>query len=504
MKKFTLLFLLMAVGTFLSAQDQRYVDEIFTDVDVQENVFYGTNATVLAVAQLGEAVPQPLVSDVYTPMGDTETERPLVIIAHTGNFLPTAFNGGCGGTHKDADVVELAKRMARMGYVAVTIDYRLGWDPTNPSQTTRVFTIINAAYRGVQDSRTAVKYFRQDAESGDNQWGIDPSKIVLWGFGTGAYVTYGSATLNDISETYIPEFIASFDPFIPMIIEPINGDLNADNVGIAMNYPPFPDGDTLCYPNHTGVDASFNLAVQMGGALGDTSWISPGDVPMISYHVPTDPFAPCTEAVLSVPPPVNLPVVEVNGACLSIPTANSEGINDIFSMKDYIDPITAIANERSGGEEGLFLFPSDDPAESAPWNFSYSAEPYGVTGSDCDTDEAAAMAAMDTVMQYYIPRACITLDLGCDLSDFTNTTELEANEVGLVVAPNPAMNHINITTEKNMLHVIVYDMNGKVVKLYDGINNTSYDLFRDQIGAGMFVAQVFFEEGVVAQKFVFN
>ena len=504
-KLFLLICLSITTIGWLSAQE-RYLDEVFTDVNVESDVVYGNNATILALAQAGQAIPQDLVCDVYTPDGDTETNRPAVIVLHTGNFLPPTFNGGCGGTIDDADVVELCTRLAKMGYVAIAADYRLGWDPTNMDQAIRVFTIINAAYRGVQDSRTAVKYLRNDALNGNNQYGIDPDKIAMWGFGTGAYISYGSASLNAVTDTYIPEFLFSLNPFIPMVAEAINGDLNADQVGIApANYPPFPEGDTLCYPNLPGVDASFKLAIQMGGALGDTSWVTAGDVPMISFHVPSDPFAPCVEGVLSVPPPVNLPVVEVNGACLTLPTAVDLGINDIFDV-DFIDPISAVAAESDRGDDnpGLFLFPSGDPEESAPWNFAYSAEPYGVMGSDCPTDQVSAQTYMDTVMAYVAPRACLALGLGCNLEGITNTNEILEEEFALTLAPNPASSIVNIRAEENIENIYIFDITGKMVRMYNSVNSQTFELHKKQIGTGTYVAQIYFKEGFVSKKVIFE
>ncbi len=411
MKKIILLTATLLLSMQL-VQAQRYVSEIFSNVTVTQDVFYGVNATVLAVGMAGEAIPQPLVMDVYEPEGDTETARPVVIILHTGNFVPPAFNGGCTGTHKDADVIELANRLARMGYVACAADYRLGWDPTNTDQNVRVFTLINAAYRGVQDARTAIKYMKKIAGEAGNPYKIDVDKIALWGFGTGAYISYAAATLDTITDTWIPKFVT---PLGPMIVEQINGDLNVDKVGIVPpGYPGFPEGDTLCYPNHVGYDGSFQLAVQLGGALGDTSWITPNDVPMISAHVLTDPFAPCEIGIVNVPPPINLPVVEVMGPCTSIPIAVRKGVNDVFNVS-YIDDISDYVSGINGDIQGFFPFTNSDPSTGDNWSFSYSLEPYGVSGSNCDTTQTASLIVMDSIVQYFAPRACLALNLGCDL-----------------------------------------------------------------------------------------
>ena len=56
----------------------RYLNEVFTDVNVTTDVLYGQNVTVLPFSKDAPAA-QPLVCDIYEPAGDTETDRPLMI-----------------------------------------------------------------------------------------------------------------------------------------------------------------------------------------------------------------------------------------------------------------------------------------------------------------------------------------------------------------------------------------------------------------------------------------
>jgi len=516
MKKITLLLtVLFFTSQLLVAQDDdmRYVKEIFTDVDVQENVIYGVNATILYAPATMEAVPQPLVCDIYTPNGDTETNRPLAIIAHTGNFLPPTFNGGCGGTQKDADVVELAKRLARMGYVAACIDYRLGWDPSNPDQTVRVYTIINAAYRALQDVNTSVKYFRKTVAEASNPYGIDPAKVVTIGFGTGAYATYGASTLQSTTDTWHPPFITTGGP---MVVSAINGDVNADTVGVVpagIPYP-FPAGDTLCYVNHPGYDANAQFSVQLGGACGHDSWITAGDTPMASFHVLSDPFAPYYQGIVNVPPPVNLPVTEVFGPGIIIPLNDQMGNNAVFTSGAGWDDAYTDAGIASRPADvtvdGLYTFYSTDPTESAPWNYAYSSNPYDVTfpdGSvpDCPTLTPAITAVRDTVINYFAPRACLALDLGCNLEDFTSTDELEDVEVGFEMMPNPAIDQILMRTEsERMEQVLLFDAQGKLIRTHATVDGFQFTLQRKGLPSGLYVALVKFEKGYIAKKISFQ
>jgi hypothetical protein len=69
----------------------------------------------------------------------------------------------------------------------------------------------------------------------------------------------------------------------------------------------------------------------MGGALGDTSWITKGETPLISYHVTSDAFAPCKTGILRVPTARGPePVVEVSGSCDVAAIMDRIGNNDFF------------------------------------------------------------------------------------------------------------------------------------------------------------------------------
>ena len=115
MNKISTCFLALAMLVYSGSSAQRYLTEVFADVEVQSDIIYGVNATVIAYAQLGQAITQPLAMDVYSPSGDTETNRPVILYFHTGNFLPTPQNGSPSGTKTDLNVVEMCTRLARMG-----------------------------------------------------------------------------------------------------------------------------------------------------------------------------------------------------------------------------------------------------------------------------------------------------------------------------------------------------------------------------------------------------
>ena len=424
MKKISTILSVIMILTASTTFGQRYLSEVFSDVTVTSDVTYGVNATVIAYAQLGQAIPENLKMDIYQPAGDTETDRPLILYFHTGNFLPTPQNGSPSGTRQDLNVVEMCSRLARMGYVVASCDYRLGWNPVATDQETRVNTLINAAYRGVQDSRTAIRYFRMTEATQNDPYGIDPSRICVWGQGTGGYIAFATATLDQYADVLIPKFIGSSGQ--PMVIEFVNGNIDGTSVGVnPLN------NDTLCYPNHVDYSSEFNVMVNMGGALGDSSWLDAGDLPMISFHAPTDPFAPYQIGTVIVPG-FNLPVVEVSGSGHVQEMANNFNLNSSFQAADNLgDNYTLQANTYNNGNYGLYPLnrPTGSEADSAPWEWWNADNPNNANGllTNPDMSMAKGMTYLDTIQAYVAPRLMCALNLpGNPCSGISGCTAMEA------------------------------------------------------------------------------
>jgi len=510
MNRIFTLWLFVILGSISLFAQQRYIDQVFTDVEVTQDVLYGVNATVLALPQVGEAIPQPLVMNIYEPAGDTLEERPVVIYFHTGNFLPHPENGSPSGRRSDSTVVEIANRLAKMGYVCAVASYRQGWNPIAQEQTERVFTLINAAYRGVQDARTAVKFFRRDHVEFGNRFGIDPDKFVIWGQGTGGYISLNAASLDEYIEIPLTpggKFIAEIGGMpVPMVLEAVNGDINCDSVGITFpGYPGFPAGDTLNYPNHVGYSGDFQLAVNMGGALGDTSWVDPGQPAVISYHVPTDPFAPYVVGLVIVPG-FNLPVVEVFGSYTMQQLANRFDLNAAFSGETYDNDFSAVANSKNDGFDGLFpLIGSGGPNDSAPWEWwNPNVNPNHASGIMTNPDMSAEKGRryIDTIMAYYAPRACAVLGLDCGIS---SVTQVDAKDA-LTVYPVPAVDQVRVESKsgESIQTIHLYDMQGRLLQADEGINSPLHIVRKNQLPEGQYIMRVFFEDKVASQFVLFQ
>ena len=120
--------------------DTRYTEVDYfnnSDVDTLKNVVYGQ-----AIDWLGSN--KVLKMDIYLPKASADpfTARPAVMMIHGGGF----YKGSKGTRAKEC--VALAKR----GFVAFSIAYRLGWDSLNPADQ------LNATYRAQQDANAAMRY----------------------------------------------------------------------------------------------------------------------------------------------------------------------------------------------------------------------------------------------------------------------------------------------------------------------------------------------------------
>lgn len=517
MKKFTFLTLLLVLFVSAVTAQTRYLDEVFSQASAT-TTYYGNNHTVITLSQLGHTAPLPQRVDIYTPVGDTETARPLIIYLHTGNFLPISVNGSCGGTLTDSSNVEMATRLAKMGYVVAVASYRQGWRPDLPQELLKRFTLINAAYRGVQDVRSCIRYFRKSVDVAGNPYGIDPSKIVVWGQGTGGYVSLAAAYLNTYSE-----ILTTSDPFkflipnaaapggyIPMVIEGYNGDING--------FPPapltvckvdaaysaatgFPVGDTLCTPQNPGYSSEFNLCVNMGGALGDSTWLDAGEMPLISYHIPSDFYAPCGTDILNVPT-VNgpEPVVEISGSCDLQAIVEANGNNTIFeSVPAIVDPY------RVEGFSGFRPFVGTPNNSSSPWEWRAGPNPAPPSPLfDCNNDAASARSYIDTIIGFYAPRACYALGLQNCINALVKTKDIADAQVGLQVAPVPTSAELNFNAKEDIRSIQVYDLNGRVVRSINSIDNTSYVLQRNDLVNGLYIVEIRFDKGAVRRKVVFQ
>ena len=537
---------------------ERYVEEIFTDaqLEITNDVTYGTNIDFLTsnftspdvpaniielqtAVSSGTAIPTAyfdptntstavkvtnLQMDIYAPDADVDDVdlRPLLIYVHTGNALPPPLNGSPNGTRKDSSAVEICKRMARRGYVAASISYRLGWNPLAPSEEERRGSLLNAIYRAIHDVRQSVRYLKQNASEG-NTYGICTSKITVMGEGTGGYIALANATLDDPAELFIEKFRP--DPFDENVSY-----IDTNTVG---NLQGFNGQLTLYRPN--GFDHETQFCVNMGGALADISWLEDGDVPMVAFHTVFDPFAPFTEGIVIVPT-TGGPVVPVHGSNFFMEVVDQFGNNDAFASLPDGDPFTDRARDLYGSTqvhgsnsvtintdvEGLFPlvtpnWPAQQPGlneEAGPWQWwdpnsavaqAVVAQPnitahMAASASNPNMSAAKGRAVIDTIMGYLNPRILAALDLNgeCQIVGIDET----APAVSVMVYPNPANDRITIRSGSGaIINYTVNDQQGRLIR-QGNVNASQFDLDRNGLHAGSYFLQLHLRDGTVTRQFM--
>jgi len=250
-KTFTLIAVAMFLGALgVSAQctGDRYKMQIFSDFDITSDLQYGSNINFSGGTE-------NLTLDVYEPTGDTETNRPLMIICHGGNFT--------GGSKTGSDVVPLAEDITKMGYVVASINYRKGFEGLFSGQLDSVYA-TETVVRAVHDYRAAIRYFKKDFSENGNTYGIDTSLIFASGVSAGAITAVHVGYMDDLSE-------------IPTYIDTTKAGLGGGIEGISGN---------------PGYSSNVAGVINIAGALRDTNWMNTGDTPILSFHGDQDATVP--------------------------------------------------------------------------------------------------------------------------------------------------------------------------------------------------------------------
>lgn len=259
MKLFIVIALLFSLATPLVAQSTdcdgtRYqTNDLFDSVAVDSDILYGNN---LNVNLLGAAIPQDLFLDVYTPFGDTLGLRPVLFFAYGGSFI--------GGSRND--VVDQARYFAGLGYVVVVMDYRTAFFAPNEQTTTL------AVMRAAHDMKASIRYIYKTVADSGNPYGIDTSRVLVGGISAGAITALHVAYLDKESELLALLSQSAIDS-----VGGIEGNSGSP-----------------------GYSSTVHGVISYSGAIGDSGWIEPTNVPAISFHDTGDAIVPFDTREVSV------------------------------------------------------------------------------------------------------------------------------------------------------------------------------------------------------------
>lgn len=241
-KLFTVLLVVLVTA---NVHAQRYRDKVFTSFTM-DSVLYGN-------ALNWDNSPQTLKMNIYQPVGDTSSKRPLLVFAHGGSFI--------NGTRNNPDVTYLCEEFTKRGYVCVSIQYRLGID------LAKFFTeggtqFANAVWRGALDGRAAIRFLRAKSDS----LKINTEKIYLGGVSAGGVLGLHAACLDTQTE------LANADPAI-------------DTASIG--------GGIEGLSGTPGQSWRVKGIISLCGAIGNVGWMSNNtDLSLFSVHGTNDQTVP--------------------------------------------------------------------------------------------------------------------------------------------------------------------------------------------------------------------
>ena len=227
-------------------------------VQQEMDILYGSG-----VRYNGET--QELRLNLFKPLGDGQTERPLLILIHGGGFFDGDRN----------DLNAMCQDLASKGWAAATISYRLDFYGTwllgspwayDPAE------VIRAAYRAQQDARGAIRFLKgrsaMDSTSTTN--------VMLMGFSAGAITALHAAYVDDPSEKpascnaigNVQHFLSSYPR---PDLGPIEGTLNLNGM----------------------TEKVLAVASNYGGLLDTLLVSAPLDPALYMYHQSGDPVVGC-------------------------------------------------------------------------------------------------------------------------------------------------------------------------------------------------------------------
>lgn len=386
----------------------RFRDFMFQDSTVS-NITYGSNVNYTNATT-------SLKLDVHLPKMDTATQRPLIILIHGGNFL--------GGSKTAADVLQFSKDFAKMGYVVASIDYRVGM--TNfPLGTPDSVDAAGSVIRAVHDGKAAVRYFKKDFATNGNQYGIDTSNIFVMGVSAGAITALHMAYMDNMSEF------------------PLYAD-TASHYGLG--------GGLEGNSGNPGYSSSFRGVIDNCGALGDTSWIAPGDMPAMFFHGTVDNTVPYGSAIIYLLG--TYPLLQVDGSASVSDRLDNLGIENCMETYEGRDHVPQVGTS------------------------------------------ATALAYYDTTL--VITRNFLVHFLCGDALDCSYSNPVAVNNLTplpslIEVYPNPATTNFSVNLERlagENFSIEVFDATGKMVETKTGLGNERVVINTENLSRGMYIIKI--------------
>ena len=479
----SILFISTSLLTFAQfCQEDRYLDSLF-EVEKTYDIDYQQATPYASFFESAYAL------DVYAPLGDTLSKRPLVIFQFGGGFL-------IGGKQlPPAD--DYCSFWAERGYVCVSMEYRLGFSPLSAESAER------AVYRAAQDLQASLRFLVANSET----YGIDTNNIIISGNSAGA--------VTSLHNTFMEQDQA------PASHTGYGFTLDASDLGGL-----YSSGNTLL----NNREVKIHGLISNWGGISDTNFIGdqPDDmVPTILFHGDQDnlvhydsgnpfdsPFFPTlygsvyiARALERADIPYHFETFEGAGHEPELlEPAYLDSICDLSSHFMYKHLLKPNINSFTGNQlteitnEEIYTIQSDEPVEIICANLTKGTV-INIDGTDVsivwdeigyDTIQIVAqndIHAKDTIL---IP---VLIDA------LSGITEID-NGIDVIVFPNPFMNTISVSSNEKINQLELFDNHGRRMKLRV-IGNT---IQTDKMASGIYFLHITTKKGSkpVVRKLIKN
>lgn len=346
-------------------------------------------------------------------------QRPLVILAYGGSFT--------AGAKESPDIINLCQAFTARGFVTASIKYRLLTGQVDSA------SMLKQAVKAVHDAKAAIRFFYKDAAT-TNTYRIDTNKIFIGGTSAGAFIGIHTGYLTDT---------IGLQQWMKDIIES-QGDLEGNS-------------------GNPGYSSRVAGVINLAGAIGDTAWIKPGAVPMVSMHGNDDGTVPYCSKLIA--PVNNIPIIVVDGsATMKRRTARLGIVNRFYTWRDaghvpYVDP-------RPTSEGPAYM-------DTTIWfirDFLYEQ----MTGYRCDS----TLWAQGSVTRPMVYEGNVLVSCGPEIIDPTDAKPFYHASTGIASVnlnrqfsayPNPSADEMYIEPSagfQGSFRVDVFDNVGRRVKSY--------------------------------------
>ena len=183
--------------------------------------------------------------DIYLPKNDTLTQRPLMMFIHGGAFFI--------GDKATVPYQKWCNHFASLGYVCVSINYRMGFRPNQKA-------IERTAYQATQDAHAAMRYLISKSDI----YRIDPDFLFVGGASAGSITAINLAYMRNKDR---PQ--SSYSSFF---MEDL--------------------GDIESSGNDIVNDFKIKAVANMWGSVYDLNILKNENVPIISFHGDVDEILP--------------------------------------------------------------------------------------------------------------------------------------------------------------------------------------------------------------------